>query len=278
MRYGNTPLLAALALAGVTVGCPAPGELDLSEWPAERAVGDESSPDTGSSTASADSGAVDAAMCVPTVDYFEQEVWTPFMSITCMACHVEGGIGARSSFLDLVEVNSAADLETNLAIVRQVASRKVEGTSVLLLKPIGGDGHSGGPIISEDSADYAALAELVARFDDPPVCDPADVDAGVGDTSEPVDTATAMGDPNAHSSRNVPCLLAGGTGGAFRMGRRLRFGQECDDGRPWCNDPYLVPNNHLLVSIAQAFGVQIDSYGVDEEPDVMRGEISDLWA
>ncbi|MEO1273368.1 MAG: DUF1552 domain-containing protein, partial [Myxococcota bacterium] len=44
-----------------------------------------------------------------------------------------------------------------------------------------------------------------------------------------------MGDPNAHSSRNVPCLLAGGTGGAFRMGRRLRFGQECSDGRPWCD-------------------------------------------
>ncbi|MEO1266564.1 MAG: DUF1552 domain-containing protein [Myxococcota bacterium] len=87
-----------------------------------------------------------------------------------------------------------------------------------------------------------------------------------------------MGNPSSHSSRNVPTLLAGGAGGAFRMGRRLTLVEDCDDGTPWCNNPNLVPNNHLMVTIAQAFGIPIDSFGTDSDPDVVRGEISTLFA
>ncbi len=71
-----------------------------------------------------------------------------------------------------------------------------------------------------------------------------------------------MGDPAAHSSRNIPVLLAGGAGGAFRMGRRVHLAPDCPPERAWCagDDRTVIPNNHLLTSIAQAFGVETDSF------------------
>jgi hypothetical protein len=70
-----------------------------------------------------------------------------------------------------------------------------------------------------------------------------------------------MGNPNLHSTRNVPTLLAGGVNGRFRMGRRLLTAYDCPADNIWC-DPYdATPNNRLLVSVAQAFGVEIDAFG-----------------
>lgn len=57
-----------------------------------------------------------------------------------------------------------------------------------------------------------------------------------------------MGDPSAHSSRNVPTVLAGGWGGKLRMGRRLKLPN--------------VSNARVLVSVTQAFGLSgVTSYG-----------------
>ena len=86
-----------------------------------------------------------------------------------------------------------------------------------------------------------------------------------------------MGNPASHSSRNVPTLLAGGAGGTFRMGRRVVLNSDCPPDRYFCDDPTFVPNNHLLVSIAQAFGVDVDRFGTDDDPSVTTGEISALW-
>ncbi|MEO1266965.1 MAG: hypothetical protein AAFX99_02640, partial [Myxococcota bacterium] len=88
-----------------------------------------------------------------------------------------------------------------------------------------------------------------------------------------------MGDPAAHSSRNVPTLIAGGGGGTIRTGRRLRLTPDCPNSiHPYCNQgsANLTPNNHLLVTIAQAFGIPIDRFGTDSDPAVVQGELSDL--
>jgi hypothetical protein len=74
-----------------------------------------------------------------------------------------------------------------------------------------------------------------------------------------------MGNPSLHSTRNVPTVLGGGLNGKFRMGRRLKAPADCLPSNLWCdfgNAGFTgTANNHLLVSIAQAFGVAVDSYG-----------------
>jgi hypothetical protein len=92
--------------------------------------------------------------------------------------------------------------------------------------------------------------------------------------------ASDMGNPSLHSTQNVPTLLCGGAGGKFRMGRHIRLGADCSDGTPWCAPGDMtfsgVSNNHLLVSIAQAFGVQVDSFGTQVEAKHTTGALSGL--
>jgi hypothetical protein len=74
-----------------------------------------------------------------------------------------------------------------------------------------------------------------------------------------------MGNPAQHSTRNVPTLLAGGANGKIQMGRRLKMVADCPSTDAWCEAGSKnfqgVTNNHLLVSIAQAFGVSVNSFG-----------------
>jgi hypothetical protein len=71
-----------------------------------------------------------------------------------------------------------------------------------------------------------------------------------------------MGDPNAHSVRAVPTVLAGSLNGKLKTGRRL-----VARGRA---------NNKLLVSIAQAFGQDVSSYGVTANAEASAGALSEL--
>lgn len=68
-----------------------------------------------------------------------------------------------------------------------------------------------------------------------------------------------LGKGNAHSHRSVPFVLAGGLGGRFRTGRYLDFG-----GRS---------HTDLLLSIAQAFGLELDAFGA---PELQGGPLSEL--
>jgi hypothetical protein len=92
--------------------------------------------------------------------------------------------------------------------------------------------------------------------------------------------ASDMGNPSLHSTQNVPTLLAGGAGGKFRMGRRLRMGADCNDMTPWCapgEKNYAgTANNHLLISIAQAFGVDMPMFGGQTEMQHMAGPLDGL--
>jgi hypothetical protein len=101
-------------------------------------------------------------------------------------------------------------------------------------------------------------------------------------------TSGSMGDPSQHSPMNPPTLLAGGANKKFRMGRRIRLRDDCarrtlDFSLPWspaCADrgpeDTRVFNNKLLVSIAQAFDVPIDSFGTQADGGLTRGALTEL--
>ncbi len=108
--------------------------------------------------------------CVPTKQFFTDEVWNPFLSTTCFACHNGQGI-ASTSELVLQSPNQAGFLDANLAIVANIAQFERNGTSILLLKPSAQIDHGGGQVITESSKEYKALAELVRQLRDPVVCE-----------------------------------------------------------------------------------------------------------
>ena len=128
--------------------------------------------------------------------------------------------------------------------------------------PVGADGHPGGsgnpttwvPLASFNRYCYGKVASLMQQLDALGVLDNTLIYA----TSD-------MGNPALHSTRNVPTLLAGGANGKIQMGRRLKMVDDCPTSDPWCAPGAAnfkgVTNNHLLVSIAQAFGVSVNTFG-----------------
>lgn len=94
--------------------------------------------------------------------------------------------------------------------------------------------------------------------------------------------ASDMGNPALHSTRNVPTLLAGGANGKFRMGRRLKMPAACAATNPWCGgeNPRTTysptTNSKILVSIAQAYGVDIDTFGTQPVAADITGALSEL--
>src|SRR5215510_11779761 len=89
-----------------------------------------------------------------------------------------------------------------------------------------------------------------------------------------------LGNPNGHSSVGVPTVLAGGANVPFRFGRRLKITPDCYTPNDSCkarDNAYAGgANNHLLVSIAQAFGVDIESYGKGPSAAFTNGAMAGL--
>lgn len=89
-----------------------------------------------------------------------------------------------------------------------------------------------------------------------------------------------MGDPSLHSSAGVPTVLAGGANVPFTFGRRIRLTPDCLPPNDSCKarDSAFAAgaNNHLLVSIAQAFGAEIDSFGQGVDSSFTTGALSNL--
>jgi len=99
---------------------------------------------------------------------------------------------------------------------------------------------------------YGKVARLMQRLDESGVLD-----------STLIYAASDMGNPASHSTRNVPTVLAGGANGKLRMGRRIKYRTDCPLGTACdktSSDYETNPHNRLLVSIAQAFGVDVDSF------------------
>ncbi len=84
-----------------------------------------------------------------------------------------------------------------------------------------------------------------------------------------------LGNPAAHASLGIPTVLAGGAGGRFRMGRFLRLRPAEGPLEGWSGPgapaPRLVPHNRLLVSIAQAFGLETNTFGHPDYSGTLAG-------
>ena len=142
--------------------------------------------------------------------------------------------------------------------------------------PVGNNGRPGAgnpatwePLAKFNRYSYSKVAKLMQRLDA----------LGALDNTL-IYCASDMGNPSLHSTQNVPTLLAGGAGGKFRMGRRLKMAADCPSNNPWC-DPTTagfsgVTNNHLLVAIAQAFGVTVDTFGTQIDPKNTTGALPGL--
>lgn len=124
------------------------------------------------------------------------------------------------------------------------------------------------PLAQINHYNYGQIARLMQRLDEYGVLD-----------STLIYASSDMGNPALHSTRNVPTLLAGGVNGKFRMGRRLKMTPDCVDTY-WCQagEPAWqgVSNNHLLVSILQAFGVEEDTFGTQPDDGEATGALDGL--
>lgn len=141
-------------------------------------------------------------------------------------------------------------------------------------------GSNGNPIGSGTPATWAVLAKFnryaygkVARMMD------RLTEYGVAGSTL-VYASSEMGNPALHSTRNVPTVLAGGVNGKFRMGRRLKAPPDCSSANLSCKPGDAAfngtANNHLLVSIARAFGVAIDSFGTQPNAADKNGPLAGL--
>jgi hypothetical protein len=142
--------------------------------------------------------------------------------------------------------------------------------------PVGNNGRPGDgapdtwlPLAKFNRYSYSKVARLMQKLDQ----------LGALDNTL-IYVASDMGNPSLHSTQNIPTLLCGGAGGKLRMGRRIRLMNDCSDGSPWCGPGDMLfqglSNNHLLVSIAQAFGVQMDSFGTQIETKHTTGALSQI--
>jgi hypothetical protein len=132
-----------------------------------------------------------------------------------------------------------------------------------------GDSTTWLPLAKYNKYVYGKVARLVRKLDE----------LGAFDSTL-VYVTSEMGNPSLHSSAAVPTVLVGGKNVPFRFGRRLRLTPDCAPPNDSCkvrDTKYASgANNHLLVSIAQAFGVDIETFGKGAESAFTTGGLSGL--
>lgn len=132
-----------------------------------------------------------------------------------------------------------------------------------------GDGTTWLPLAKYNKYVYGKVARLMQKLDELGALD-----------STLIYVTSEMGNPNLHSSASVPTVLAGGKNVPFRFGRRLQLTPDCAPPNDSCKvrDPSYASgaNNHLLVSIAQAFGVDTNSFGKGADSTFTTGALSGL--
>lgn len=132
-----------------------------------------------------------------------------------------------------------------------------------------GDAATWVPLAKYNKYVYSKIARLMQKLDELGALD----NVLIYVTSE-------LGNPNLHSSSSVPTVLAGGRNVPFRFGRRLRLSPDClplnDSCKPRDSKYAGGASNHLLVSIAQAFGAPIDGFGKGLDASFTSGALSGL--
>jgi hypothetical protein len=121
-----------------------------------------------------------------------------------------------------------------------------------------GDPPSWDALGTQNRHTYGQIARLLQRLDEAEVLEATILLA-----------QSDMGDPARHSSRDVPTLIAGGCGGHFQLGCFI-------DARSDKKPGELIPNNRLLVSIAQAFGVETNTFGTSGNVSTVTGSFERL--
>jgi len=116
-------------------------------------------------------GGCGAEQCLSNQQFYEQKVWAEVVAKTCIKCHAPEGVAAlqNAKFLQYSQ-SFPGFLELNLANITEIAKTQYEGTSRLLLKPVGKLDHGGGAIISEGSQEHKTLEEMVRRAESPVSC------------------------------------------------------------------------------------------------------------
>lgn len=130
-----------------------------------------------------------------------------------------------------------------------------------------GDPVSWARLAVQNRYSYSKVVRLLSRLDEFGMLDSALVMA-----------VTDMGNTAGHSSTDVPVVLAGGVNGRMRMGRYVSLQDNCPPNNYWCpeTEKVLKPNNQLLVSVAQAFGANTDSFGEPTNPAHANGALPEL--
>jgi len=123
------------------------------------------------------------------------------------------------------------------------------------------------PLAKQNKYSYGKGALLLKRMSELNILD-----------SSLVLMSSDMGNPAAHSTNNVPIVLAGGLNGKIKMGRYIKLGPDCSNNMQYCDDKTKSPNptNKLLVTIANAFGVETPSYGVQKDMTLTQGGLTQL--
>ena len=115
------------------------------------------------------------------------------------------------------------------------------------------------PLAKQNRYSYSKIARLLQGLREADLLDTTIVYA----TSD-------MGDPSLHASYDVPTILT--SGGAFQGGRYVNLARDGSSRSEFAR----VANNKILVSVAQACGVDVEEFGTATDPAVMRGALSEL--
>ena len=106
--------------------------------------------------------------CIEGDDFFKHHVNEKLVAPICIGCHVSGGQAGDSSLVFVTDIYPD-HLEQNEEKLKHMAGLERDGTSVVLLKPLGLEEHGGGAVLVEGSETYAILQEFVKRADEPEV-------------------------------------------------------------------------------------------------------------
>jgi hypothetical protein len=173
--------------------------------------------------------------------------------------------------IDVLAQAIACDLTRFATLFVPLTEEIHEGVAHLYLGPWGnrdpGQPATWTALAAQNRYYYAKCARLLQRLGELGVID-----------STLVAMSSDMGDPARHSVRNVPTLLAGGANGRVKMGRRVVLTPECPASDMDCAAPRYVANNRLLVTIAQAFGVAVNTFGSTTDPAQATGALTELLA
>ncbi|MEI9940922.1 MAG: DUF1552 domain-containing protein [Pseudomonadota bacterium] len=136
--------------------------------------------------------------------------------------------------------------------------------------PQAGDPTTWLPLAKFNKYVYGKVARLMQKLDQLGILD-----------STIIYVTSDMGNPARHSTRNVPTVIAGGANGKFKMGRRLKMAPACPASDVYCDSKTTytpTTNSKILISIAQAFGQDVDTFGTQPNKADITGALSAMMA